>query len=331
MNKELENFKLFLLHEGLKSSTVVRKIQAISYLIKKLKIITPKKAESFLFSQYQKGRKGGYLNIVISALIYWGKFKNIRGFDRIKLFKSTPSLKATMSDEEIRAFLTLPPKRVFNIGRHKKMYTYFYDPKTYDMWTVFFMILAYTGMRTGEVANLTVDSIDFVRNIFLVKESKTNQPRYVPIAASLIEPVKKHIETLTQDKLFPKANKSNWLYHFKNRIERLNIKRENLTPYSLRHSFITRMLSEDINLFKVQKIVGHKKADTTAQYTHLTTKDIFRTIQKDPLSNTIQNGILKKENSFSDRDYQNLLKIILNVARNQRKIINMINELRLQK
>ena len=34
------------------------------------------------------------------------------------------------------------------------------------------------------------------------------------------------------------------------------------------------MLEEDVNLFKVQKIVGHRKIETTAHYTHLTTKDI---------------------------------------------------------
>jgi hypothetical protein len=44
------------------------------------------------------------------------------------------------------------------------------------------------------------------------------------------------------------------------------------------------MLGEDVNIFKVQKIVGHRQISTTAGYTHLTTKDIINAIKKDPLA-----------------------------------------------
>lgn len=75
----------------------------------------------------------------------------------------------------------------------------------------------------------------------------------------------------------------NWHYNFHTRLKRLGIKRKNLTPYSLRHSLITRLLEEDVNLFKVQKLVGHHQIETTAHYTHLTTKDLQETIKKHPL------------------------------------------------
>jgi hypothetical protein len=44
------------------------------------------------------------------------------------------------------------------------------------------------------------------------------------------------------------------------------------------------MLDEDVSLPKIQKIVGHRRIDTTMHYTHLTTKDIIKAIKKDPLA-----------------------------------------------
>jgi len=189
-----------------------------------------------------------------------------------------------MSDAEIEAFLSLPPPT--NGERVKN---------NYAVWTLFFKILAYSGMRPGEVAHLAIDRVDFGRQVFVLEDTKTNTPRYVPIAPALLSDLTDHIKTLTGDKLFPSTrggkfrqngvvNDVDWGYNFHSRIKRLGIKRKNLRPYSLRPSFITRMLDEDVNIFKVQKIVGHRQISTTAHYTHLTTKDITRAINKDPLS-----------------------------------------------
>ena len=118
---------------------------------------------------------------------------------------------------------------------------------------------------------------------------------WYPIPPHLLNEIKSHIDSLDQKFLFPSRRGGNkdgitpvvdnvdWHYNFHARIKRLGIKRQNLSPYSLRHSFITRMLEEDVNLFKVQKIVGHRKIETTAHYTHLTTKDIQTALRKDPL------------------------------------------------
>jgi len=154
--------------------------------------------------------------------------------------------------------------------------------------------MAFTGMRPGEVAHLTINTVDFGRNIFILKDTKTNTPRFVPIPPNVLKDLQAHVESIKTEYLFPAERGGNrrkeekvvddvdWHYNFQQRIKRLGIKRDNLSCYSLRHSFITTMLEEDVNLFKVQKIVGHRRLETTAHYTHLTTKDLQQTITKHP-------------------------------------------------
>lgn len=196
--------------------------------------------------------------------------------------------------------------------------------------TLFWRCLAYSGARTGEIAGLTIGNVDFGRSVFIV-DGKTGK-RNVPINPLLKNELTEWIKNLEGTLLFPAQKndrpieRATWNLDFKKRLKRLGMKREKLTPYSLRHSFITRMLEEDINLFKVQKIVGHRKIETTAHYTHLTTKDIVTIIKKDPLGHSTL--------SFSERfmmfreNMRKLLETHCNSPAEERK---MLIELQLDK
>lgn len=224
-----------------------------------------------------------------------------------------------MSDEEIEAFLGLPCPFQRAIHRTGKVFFRPTDTKRWERMTLFWKICAYTGMRPGEVAHLEIESVDFGRGVFVLTDTKT-VPRLVPIPPNIKESIDWYCKSLLGKFLFPSARGGNhngtgpvvdsvdWHYDFHRRIDRLGIKRTNLTPYSLRHSLITRLLEEDVNLFKVQKIVGHRRIETTAQYTHLTTKDIQEAIRKHPLirkatdPRSILRALLDTCNSLFEKD-----------------------------
>ena len=78
-------------------------------------------------------------------------------------------------------------------------------------------------------------------------------------------------------------NNANWSKNFHLRLDRLGIKRKNLSVYSLRHSMITRLIEEDVSLFRIQKLVGHHNITTTAKYVHLASKDMEEALKKHPM------------------------------------------------
>lgn len=236
----------------------------------------------FLVSLKDKLLKNKSINRYIDTLRAYGAFINKDFLTTIPYFKEQKSIKATMSGQEIEAFLNLPATR---------------EKEIHNAWTMYWSIIAYTGMRTGECAKLTVQDVDFGRGVFVLSDTKTNDYRYVPIPPILSDSLQDYIKNLTGEKLFVTKTGAlfsdhSWGHNFKKRIELLGIRRKRLTPYSLRHSFATRMLEQDVNLFKVQKIMGHKNIETTNQYTHLTTEDIKSTIKRDRLA---REGLSKSE------------------------------------
>jgi len=282
--QDLDGFRLYLIRRNLKPSTLKGHLTIIRFLQRVVREFTVQAIDDFVLQMKDKGYKNSYINILINTIRQYAKFAYMdEKLQNYKTLPREPSVKATMSDEEIEAFLNIPPPSYTRPSRWKKsMVTLFTNPKRHAIWTVFFSIMAFTGMRPGEVASLTVEDVDWGRDVFVVDETKTNDFRYVPIPPNITQLLKEFLADKT-DKLFPTADDVDWNYNFHTRIKRLSIHRKNLTPYSLRHSLITRLLEEDVNLFKVQKIVGHKRLETTAIYAHLTTKDIQEAIKKHPL------------------------------------------------
>lgn len=269
----LDQFQLFLHREGKSPGTIKKDIDILKRLIG-IVIFQRGDIERYLFSLYEKGRKPGYLNNIVKAFHTYGRFSENSTLREIKFFKIRESNKATLSDREIEAFLAVPkPKNS--------------KPERYSMYTLFFKVMAFSGMRAGEVAALTISQIDFGRQVFILDHTKTT-PRLVPIAPSVVHDLTDYIKELDREELFiingTIIDKNKWNEHFHMRCKHIGVKRPNLSTHSMRHSFITRMLSEDVNIFKVQRIVGHRSIETTNHYTHLVTKDLTIAMAKDPLA-----------------------------------------------
>ncbi len=285
MDKDLfKRFEAYLLRRGNKPLTIYKRISSIKKLLREVSPLTPENLELY-FANMAKTRKGTTVNTLIDTMRVFADFLG-RYELRIKHFPQEDPIKTTMSDEEIERFLALPPPSRTSENRKIEYYR----------WTKFFKICAMTGARPGEIANLTVDGVDFGLNALIV-DGKMGK-RKIPMAENIKDDLKNLIDNEKDGFLFwsskggnggdakqqnPVFTATQRHYYFHGRLKRLGIKRRGLTPHSLRHSFITQLLEEDVNLFKVQKIVGHKRIETTAQYTHMTLKDVQQAIKKHPI------------------------------------------------
>lgn len=273
---KLVEFKAFLAYREITAQSIANNIRGVEMFFRVYPDLTFENLQTYVFDNLEKYRHS-YLNkIIFGCRLYATCFKMDDRIQKFKPLKKQPFAKAILSVEEIKAFFELKPQK--NESR-----------RAWRRYQLFFKVCAMSGMRTGEVAHLEKDQLDFGRHVFVLESTKTNKPRLVPIAPQLETELKEFVSDSLPRYIFSPAgskspiNDSDWHRHFHVRIKRLGIERKNLSPYSLRHSFITRLLEEDVNIFKVQKIVGHNNFQTTYGYTHLTVKDIQKALSKDPL------------------------------------------------
>lgn len=318
MNK-LDEFKLYLMREGNKESSIKEMVKLITLLSLENPDFSPSGFTSFVVKLKEEGKINSYINHFIIAIRHWGKCFNILELAEMKRIKGNNSsfVKATMSDSEIEEFLALPYPKESTSANCKG-----YRKDRWNMFSIFWSILAYTGARPSEIAHLMVEDVDFGTGMFRV-DGKTGK-RSIPISFVIKDKVERYIKHLEGNQLFPVyrsksqfMDAADWRWNFYERLKVLNIKRKNLTPYSLRHSFISRLISQDTSLFKVQKLVGHKQIETTAKYVHLNDKVLQEAVESDPLAN--------KYKSAEDILYS-LLDKIQELERNYRdKIISSID------
>jgi integrase/recombinase XerD len=142
------------------------------------------------------------------------------------------------------------------------------------------------GLRVSEVASLKVDDIDSKRMLIRVEQGKGRKDRNAMLSPQLLALLrlwwkegKRRSVMLRHGWLFPgrsctdpiSTRQINRAIH--EAAEAAGI-RKRVTPHTLRHSFATHLLEQDVDIRVIQVLLGHSKLDTTALYARVATKTI---------------------------------------------------------
>ncbi|MDD3439662.1 MAG: site-specific integrase [Clostridiaceae bacterium] len=132
-----------------------------------------------------------------------------------------------------------------------------------------------TGMRRGEILNLTWMDIDFKgRNIF-VRPGKNGEARTVPMSGEAFNALKNIKAMDISGRLFP-VSLSSLRDAFAKAKGRSGI--DNLHFHDLRHTFATRLVQNGVDIYTVSKLLGHKSITMTTRYAHHYTESLRRGI-----------------------------------------------------
>ena len=136
------------------------------------------------------------------------------------------------------------------------------------------------GLRVSEVVALKVSDIDGKRMVIRVEQGKGHKDRYVMLSPHLLELLRAWYKTARPHGwLFPGLKPASpmttrQLTRACHAAARMADIGKRVSPHTLRHSFATHLLEQNIDIRVIQVLLGHAKLDTTALYTRVATKTI---------------------------------------------------------
>ena len=136
------------------------------------------------------------------------------------------------------------------------------------------------GLRAMEVVALKVADIDSQRMLIRVEQGKGRRDRFAMLSPKLLELLRDWYRIARprmfffpgQDKIGPMTPRQlNRICHLAADLAGLP---KWVAPHTLRHSFATHLLEQNIDVRVIQVLLGHAKLDTTARYTQVATNII---------------------------------------------------------
>jgi site-specific recombinase XerD len=136
------------------------------------------------------------------------------------------------------------------------------------------------GLRAMEVVALKITDIDSQRMLIRIEQGKGRRDRFAMLSPKLLELLRDWYRIARprmfffpgQDKIGPMTPRQlNRICHLAADLAGLP---KWVAPHTLRHSFATHLLEQNIDVRVIQVLLGHAKLDTTARYTQVATNII---------------------------------------------------------
>ncbi len=157
------------------------------------------------------------------------------------------------------------------------------------------------AMRHREILSVRYDQIDFANRRIFIPEAKAGE-REQPITAALASALEKQrkMEDKPDDWVFPTLNakqanaghRTNMARPFLRSVIRAGLDPDKVTPHTMRHTAITRLVKAGVDLPTIQRISGHKTLAMVLRYTHVHGLHIDAAI--DALSRPIPDAVTQK-------------------------------------
>lgn len=144
-------------------------------------------------------------------------------------------------------------------------------------------VLAYCGLRVSELCHLSLEDIEFERNILHVRSGKGDKDREVVIEERTRAALDRYLTERAllgegTSRLFPIGAVT--VERIVRRAARQASIPRRVTPHMLRHTLATALLSRGCDIRYIQKLLGHASVSTTQIYTHVDTSSLKAAYQR---------------------------------------------------
>jgi len=146
------------------------------------------------------------------------------------------------------------------------------------------------GLRAGEVASLKTTDVDSDRMTLRIEQGKGHKDRYAILPPLLLDRLR---EWWRFAKPMGFVRDGGWLFPSRNPINPIGPRMLNraihaaalaagiekrVSMHTLRHCFATHLLEQKEDVRVIQMLLGHKKLETTATYTHVAARVLHEVV-----------------------------------------------------
>ncbi len=224
---------------------------------------TPEEIRQYQLHLRQEGASSSKINAIVTGLRFFFRVTlDQPGIERWTQFVREPrKLPVILSPEEVARLIDYAPGPGL---KYKAALSVAYG----------------AGLRASEVGALQVSDIDSSRMLIRVNQGKGDKDRYVMLSPSLLELLRDWWrQARPKAWLFPgrdiachiTSRQLNRAFHAAADMAGIDKK---VSLHTLRHSFATHLLEQNIDVRVIQVLLGHAKLDTTARYTQVATAAI---------------------------------------------------------
>ena len=144
-----------------------------------------------------------------------------------------------------------------------------------------------TGLRRGELINIKWNDIDFSNNILFIRNTntfttKSRTERTIPLnkqAINILRDILRTSEYVFTNSMGGKLRGKFVSECFHEKVIRTGIN-SRIHFHSLRHTFATYLVKKSVDLFHIQKLLGHSTISVTMGYSHLASHDLHEAVNK---------------------------------------------------
>lgn len=202
----------------------------------------------------------------IRAFLNYATKKNNLDKVEVSMVKEKEKIKITYTDEELRELLKKPNLQNCNFS-------------VYRTWTIVNWLMS-TGNRSRTVRNIKIKDLDFKSGYIKLRKTKNRNEQIIPMSKQLNKVLTEYLQYRggdEEDYLFPSQYDTKLTSSaFASSIRRYNLNRNisKTSAHLFRHTFAKKFIKNGGDMFRLQKILGHKSLEMVRKYVNMFGNDL---------------------------------------------------------
>ena len=212
---------------------------------------------------------------------------NFLVLDGLPKFKRNPARRIKKAREPVSIPVILSLKEAQVLVKAARLYAF----RPYRDHAIMQLFLQ-TGLRLDELTRLERDDINLEEEYVRVR-GKGDKERLVPLTETTIKALKTHLERMLPaspdiKKVFlnqhgrPVTRRGVQMI-FERICNAAGLVRKGLSPHKLRHTCLTLLYREGVDLMTLKELAGHDDIGSTEIYAHVDMSDVRKAVEKHPL------------------------------------------------